>query len=355
MSKAIILIVFIIFIGSVLYFIPALIGFALPGNGIQLGKSNRSSSGGVIYFFDEIGGALTQAEFENGEADIDIFDIEFSPDNEVGYSATDKGVYVSNDGGKTWYQWVDLEKKLQPPITVYKIIVDRQNPDTLYLSTFKDSRASIYSSNDKLYTVNKIYDSSDKIIANDIELRGNTLYLGMSNGEVLLYDINDRTYRGLGTLQDSITDLVVKNNGVIYAATKKKGTYARFNASNGWQYLTDQKLMKTSGAKKIYGFGSQDRIASTLYAASAYGLLKTDNYGKSWTLLNTVLPQNSEIAHVLVTDSGTIYAAKKGTLYKSQDDGTSWSIQSLDDDTREISALENYNGGETIFVGTRAR
>ena len=68
-------------------------------------------------------------------------------------------------------------------------------------------------------------------------------------------------------------------------------------------------------------------------------------------MLNTVVPQNSSISSVFVTDAGIIYAAKNNVLYKSKDGGSSWAILTPVQG-RKISLIKGYDVGRVVFIGT---
>ncbi|OHB20822.1 MAG: hypothetical protein A2939_04770 [Parcubacteria group bacterium RIFCSPLOWO2_01_FULL_48_18] len=349
MSKSILFLVCIIAVGTLLYFLPSILGIeASVDEGYRGESGGEALEAGVVYVSYDGG-----AQFQAGDIDAqaNVFDVDFSPIDNRAYLATDGGVFVSDDGGKRWYRAFDADGILEEPITVYRFVADPQKPGVVYFSFLKNGNAYLYSSPDGLSTLEKIYESSEGIAVYDAELRGDYLYLGMSNGEILRYQISEGTYRGLGALGDPITDLVIKSNGALYAATKSEGVFASLNGGASWEPLSGEDMKNLAGALSINDFGSQDHVAGALYAASAYGLFKTTNYGKTWTVLNTVVPQNSSISSVFVTDAGIIYAAKNNVLYKSKDGGSSWAILTPVQG-RKISLIKGYDGGRVVFIGT---
>jgi photosystem II stability/assembly factor-like uncharacterized protein len=67
--------------------------------------------------------------------------------------------------------------------------------------------------------------------------------------------------------------------------------------------------------------------AGTLYAATAKGIYKTTNGGRSWTRASRGLPTGA--AHSVAVDphdKSTVYAGTNGRVYRSQDGGGSWQL-----------------------------
>jgi photosystem II stability/assembly factor-like uncharacterized protein len=67
--------------------------------------------------------------------------------------------------------------------------------------------------------------------------------------------------------------------------------------------------------------------AGTIYAATAKGIYKTTNGGRSWHRTSRGLPAGA--AHAVAVDphnKSTVYAGTNGRVYRSQDGGSSWQL-----------------------------
>jgi hypothetical protein len=72
---------------------------------------------------------------------------------------------------------------------------------------------------------------------------------------------------------------------------------------------------------------SNQGTAGTIYAATAKGIYKTTNGGRSWTRTSRGLPTGA--AHSVLVDPhnrATVYAGTNGRVFRSQDGGSSWQL-----------------------------
>ncbi len=280
---------------------------------------------------------------------IDIFDIKIFPENpELIFAGSNYGLFISRDGGLNWYNFSDLEKNITSNATVYKILFANGQS---YISIFQNNKGIVYKSQDKFFSLEKIYEIEDEAVY-DIAVNGNNLYLGLSNGRLLLYSLEKGEIRLLTTLNSAITDLKISrhNGGLIYLTLKSGGFWVSRN--NGQSFERIKFLDDYRGANKINDFLVASLGNSSIYAATDYGLIKSSNSGETWQVFKSLPAEAPKISTLALKENpGEIFAASNGKIYKSRDYGLSWQIFDPGFTDRKISTI-NLEGNK-IIIGTK--
>ena len=197
MEKITGLFIIIISAGIFLYLLP----FFSPILGVDLASMNGTgdSASGQIIFLNS-GDSQNEVAVWHSSLKPDIFEIQNSlSDTSVLYTATSQGLFISRDGGKNWYNWSDLERKIDGA-SIYKITFDKNVSGRTFISTFKNNRGYIYETRDNLFSLNQIFDASGEIVY-DLELvhgsrpGSQDLLIGLSDGRILSYSPETKEFR----------------------------------------------------------------------------------------------------------------------------------------------------------------
>lgn len=341
--------------GGLLYFLfstPLLSEFT--GNKF-LGSSLLSLNSGlneqkevISIFYDDNKENFQKAKIHFNKS-IDIFDIKVFPDNpELIFAGSNYGLFVSRDGGLNWYNFSDLEQNITSNATVYKILFANGQS---YISIFQNNKGIVYKSQDKFFSLEKIYEIEDEAVY-DIAVNDNNLYFGLSNGRLLLYSLEKGEIRLLTNLNSAITDLKVsqRNGGLIYLTLKSGGFWVSRN--NGQSFERIKFLDDYRGANKINDFLVASLGSPLIYAATDYGLIKSSNSGESWQVFKSLPAEAPKISALALKENpGEIFAASNGKIYKSRDYGLNWQIFDPGFTDRKISVI-NFDGNKVI-IGTK--
>jgi photosystem II stability/assembly factor-like uncharacterized protein len=227
------------------------------------------------------------------------------------------GVWKTYNHGQSW---IPLTDKSLPILRVSDIAVDPNHPDTMYVSV------------------------------------GDYAYLGVA---LDLDDRNRHTHYGMGVYKTTDAGQTWQPTGLTFQQLGRDGSLTRrvfVNPQNSQELLAAGIF----GVRKSYDGGQSwsPRLDSliwdieqspanpnVLYASSAYvhnlraggaALLKSTDFGESWTLLNSGIPardvQRVEIA-ISSADTNYVYAVACGLdrgfygVWRSTDAGQSWNLQ----------------------------
>jgi len=284
---------------------------------------------------------------------IDIFDIKISPENpELIFAGTNHGLFVSRDAGLNWYNFSDVEHKIDSSSLVYKILLNNPEKSPVYsfISLFKDKRGMVYKSRDKFFSAEKILEIDNEAVY-DFDTDGVNLYLGLSDGRLVLYSISKDEVRLLKKFNSPITNLKkIPEKGLIYLTLKSGGFW--ISQDNGQSFDRLEFLDNYRGANKVSKFIVSQSNQSLIYAATDYGLLRSSNAGETWQIFKSLPVENRKVSALAIQENpGEIFAASNGKIYKSGDYGLNWRILESNLNDREISAIAV--NGDKIIIGTK--
>jgi len=271
-----------------------------------------------IVFVSEDNGKTFDKTYWSGNSAPTVYDFEIDGRNSsLVYAATDRGLFMSRDRGAHWYPYSDLEGQLNQAL-VYQIKKAANQPNQFFVSIFKNGQGGIYQTDDRFFTLRKIFDTKEAV-AYKMVSSGSNLYFGLSDGRVISYFLNDSGFRLLTAVGSPITDVVV-NGDRIYVATRAKEIWT--GSTFGGDFISLREAQPSQSA----------------YTASLLGINLTSVVAKN--PIKTILPDGD----------GGIYLAAADKLYRSNNQGRDWQLV-LDIPGRQVSSL-NFGNNGIIFVGT---
>jgi len=313
-NKAFPLIICIVAIGIILYTLPQFAAFF----GFQAFASNKLSP---IVFISKDNGATFDETYWSGTAAPTVYDFDVDSNNSsFVYAATSQGFYISRDNGAHWYNYSDLEGQLSKA-AVYQVKTAANKPGRFFVSLFKNGQGGIYQTDDRFFTLKKIFDTKDAV-AYKIDSVGGNLYLGLSDGRLISYSLSDSGFKLLASVGSPITDIVVTGSQV-HVATKAKTAWV--GSVYGGDFVTLQEKQPSQSA----------------YTASLLGADLSTVVSK--TPIQTILPDGQ----------GGVYLSSDDKLYKSVNSGQDWQVV-LDVPGRMVNSLNIGDNGR-IIVGTGSK
>jgi photosystem II stability/assembly factor-like uncharacterized protein len=312
------------------------------------GSSEECGIKGVIAIFKENGEEKFEAAEVHFDKPINVNDVKISPNNpKLLFAVSNYGLFISRDAGFNWYNFSDFEHKINSSARVYKILLTK---DKSYVSVFKNNQGAVYESEDDFFSLKKLFEIQGEAIY-DFGLSGGNLYLGLSNGQLLLYSLKKNEVRVLTNLKSPITQLEVKQGGnLIYLTLKSGGFWVSMDA--GQSFSRQKFLDDYRGANKISKFLISSLNDYLVYAATDYGFIRSLDGGASWRVFKSLPNKNDEVSALgLKEDLGEIFVASGGKIYESRDNGLNWRIFDPEFDDREISVINGEN--KEIIIGTK--
>ena len=267
--------------------------------------------------------------FENGKLHTErapktIYSFEEDETNpNAVYAATDKGAFLSADGGLNWYEFNDLEKTLEGA-KVYQI-KSSKSQNKLFISVFKNREGAVYETRGakNFFTLQKIFDAANSAVYS-LGLLKNELILGLGDGRLISYNLNTKELSHLASLGSPVISIFIDDR--IYAATKTKGIFV----SSG-----DRFANITQNSVKEIVLDNQKSI----YIASMNQILKSSNLGRNWQTLPTISPPGSRITAIETDRRGRLFYAAGKKIYQSLDKGKKWKV-----------VLETKNNLTSLFI-----
>ncbi len=354
MGKGLGFIVVILIWGGLIFFLfntpllSELSGGDFFGSGLLSFNGVLSEQKGII---DVLGGS--QGATVHFSKKIDIWDIEVSPeDSNLIFAASNSGLFISRDAGLNWYNFSDVEHKINSNGAIYKILFNnlKGNSSEKFLSVFRNDKGIIYESRDNFFSLEKIFEI-DKEAIYDFETDGNDLYLGLSDGRLLILSLANNEIRVLNTFDSAISGLeIIPKKELIYLTLKSGGFF--LSRDMGQSFVRLEFLDDYRGADKVNDFWVGGSDASLVYAATDYGLIRSFNAGNTWQVFKSLPSEEKKTSALAVKeDSGEIFVSSNGKIYQSQDFGSNWRTVENGFKNREISIIKLIDG--KIIAGSR--
>jgi sec-independent protein translocase protein TatC len=268
-----------------------------------------------------------------------------------------KGVFKSEDGGKTW---TAVNEGMTDPY-VYVVVT---TPDkTVFAGTL---RGGIFRSKNGGKSWRPMNAGLDRLETQVLLAHQGVLYAGTGSGVYRSKDGGERWVadnQGLSNLL--VRALVVDHQGTMYAGTTGMGLYRKLAGSGQWTRMTPSRLshprdqlpanfvralvvdrMGTlyAGTADNGVYVSMDRgetwriiggqlanasvrgiviDESSWFVGTGVGMYRSSDHGKTWIQINNGLTERA-IQSFAVGKDGTVYAGTSGGVFKTEDHGAHW-------------------------------
>jgi len=252
-------------------------------------------------------------------------------DNKTIYLGTKKqGLFVSFDAAESWQKIRTLPKGEIMSIAVHPqlkhivcVAIDNQ--------VFKTSDAG--------RTWQIIYlEAVPKVVINNVAidpLAPQRIYLGLSDGRLIRSEDDGFSWATINNFNDRIREILINAHDTqrIYVSTFQKGIFRSDNRGLDWVSLSES-LKNYSGAQKIAKIIFQSYEPEVLISANDYGLLRTNDSGRTWTEYK-LLTDHGKVKiisfAVYIPDPNIIYyvALDKNVVFQSIDGGLNWTPKSV--------------------------
>ncbi len=169
------------------------------------------------------------------------------------------------------------------------------------------------------------------------------IYAGTSTGDVYKSTDNGAnwTSSNIGAAFN-IADIEIASNGYLFLSTTQNGVYRSTNDGLSWQ-----QLAMTAGIE----VRDLEIKSGTIFVSSKdNGLGKSTDNGDTWAGASSSVPE-SNVGAFTITNNGSLLLGVKGSngLYRSTDDGVSWTLTNFPMNYRVYSLTVAANN---IFAGT---
>jgi len=276
-----------------------------------------------------------------------------SDHNALYYGSLGNGLFYSYDAGNGWTKVVSL-----PTATIQAVAVDPGDKCVIYASTGN----KVFRSDDCSRTWTQVFiDSDTKLtvptIAIDPAAPAN-VYIGTSRGELIHSPNKGASWTTLqrlgGVLSDIAIDTIDSRN--LFAAVEKKSL---FRSRDGGVNVTSLKnsLKDFSNASTIKDIALAPGHPGLVFIATGYGILKSSDYGDSWTALELIPPEKKTDVNAIALNPDNvdeIYYITDNTFYRTADGGVTWTPKALPTARTGVKLLLDPKDPKILYLGVTA-
>jgi photosystem II stability/assembly factor-like uncharacterized protein len=233
--------------------------------------------------------------------------------NYVFIGTKNKGVFRSSDLGMSWEQ---VSNGI--PINYASIYALITINDTIFAGTsFYGMYKSIDNGENWVEINNGL--TGDARYIKTVYKFNNIIFIGTLGGLYRSYDYGNSwqpSDNGIPSNKFPIQDIYSQDN--ILFAVGLNTFYKSSDNGDSWQSISG-----VPNPNSVYSFGGN------LYAGSYQGLYKSTDYGESWSLLNSGLPQYSNVTEIFENNNSLLVSVSILGVYKFSAGGNEWIPSSI--------------------------
>jgi photosystem II stability/assembly factor-like uncharacterized protein len=285
---------------------------------------------------------------------LDDYSLAMDPEdtNAVYFGSAANGLYYTYALKNGWTQAASLNET-----KINAVAVSPDNKCIIYAAAGN----KIYRSNDCNRTWTQIYfdnDTSTQINAVAVDFyNAQRVYLGNSRGDIIRSTDRGDHWVTVERTGSNINDIVFSpaDSRKIFVTTVSEGIYRSLDAGDNWTPLKD-KMTEFKNSFNIVSLVATPGDKGLIFAATAYGLLKSSDLGDTWTRISLITPSEQASINSLAVnpkDPKEIYYVTNTTFYSSADGGTSWRTKKLPSTRAGWRLLVKPDEPSVIFMGVK--
>jgi len=272
--------------------------------------------------------------------------------NTIYVTTESHGIFYTHDGAESWQQVKDFKSD-----TIRSLAIDPEFRCSLYV--VKENK--LFKSDDcGRFWKNIYFHQNSDVILTDVIIDhedNSDIYIVTSSGEVVKSINGGQSWftshrADKGPFIDLLMDPY--DSRVVYAATLDRGIYKTINSGLSWESL-GAGLSSYSGSHVYRDLIIEQDATSSLLFISKFGMLRSQNAGESWEVVELVPAPKATTIYAMAIDprdSDNIYYTTRDTLLKSTDGGVSWSSQSLSFSKASARMLVDSKNSNILYIGT---
>jgi len=260
------------------------------------------------------------------ESQIRVYDVD--PNNRLNevYISTDKGLFLSRDGGLTFNRFISSNNEIDKNTNVFKVLSASNNGEDYFISVFKNGKGYVYRTYDYFFNLEPLISFENEALY-DMYRNGNSLYLAVSNGQIIHFNLKTKEARVVNVFSSPVLKIQKSPKGGFYLLLKS-GSVLKGNS------LEDKFVKaKIPGGSWLFGGSPVGALhfdaVGNMYILNSEGIYISYNNGDDFTLLKQIPIQKKNIDAIGI-NNGKIYAVSGTRLFTSSNGGKDWKIDDLD-------------------------
>lgn len=338
----------------------------LLGQGCSGGSGTTNSADGGVYKTSDRGTTWVQKRvlvkdaktFTFGNDPISVITMDPQDHSTVYAGTAERGVVLSLNGGDSWEEMVKGTKGPKGS-KIESISVDPKNKCIVYTAMKnklyktancgRDWTEMFFDPNTlKVFKVVKVDWYNPTII-----------YAGTSEGDVFRSTDAGLSWLVATRANAAVTDILIdpRDSRAIYVATAGDGLKKSMDGGNTWLPISNQ-IKDFSNARRVNAIAMDQSQTPTMYIASKYGILATQDGGETWNALKlTSEPGAVDVLDVSVNprNEKEIQYITKTAIIFSSDKGATWVAKRLPSSRPAVTLVTDDQDGKIIYLGVGAQ
>jgi len=203
------------------------------------------------------------------------------------------------------------------------------------------------------------FDNDLRVIINTVavdNLNSNNVYIGTTRGEIIKSSDRGGSWRTIQRFQNEVKKIVINpfDGKTIFVATAIRGIFRSTDSGNSWTDLADK--LKEFNDNRFRDIELGRSIPGLIFLATQYGLIKSSDYGNSWSKIELITPIDQAIINSIAIspkNANEIYYVTNTTFYRSLDGGKNWAPQKLPSTKTGWKLLIDPENPSIIYLGVR--
>lgn len=263
------------------------------------------------------------------------------------------GFFYTYDDGKSWRQPAE-------PMNsgfIYSATINPRDKCTIYAT----NGVIVYKTEDCSRSWQEVYRESqaDRIVSVAFDpYKPDQIFLAKAAGDILKSVDFGKSWSAIARFGQRLEVLEMDplQEGVIYIATRDSGLIRSEDGGATWETL-EEGLEGFSGSTEFRRFYLHPKSPGVLYWISTYGILYSEDSGKTWAAMELINPPGSALIYAFTVnprnDQEVYYTAtinNRSTLYRSIDGGQNWTTKKLP--TGQMPTVLRYHPDKDIlYIG----
>lgn len=275
-----------------------------------------------------------------------------SDSNAIYFGSTAKGLFYTYNVAQGWSQALSLNEA-----KINAIAVSKDNKCLIYATAGNKAYRSadcsrswtqIYFDNDVNTQINSVavdyYDAT-------------RVYLGNSRGEIIKSSDRGDHWAVVLRAGSNINKIILspQDSRRIFVTTIGDGIFRTVDSGESWVSLKE-KMTEFKNSINVVELVASPASEGLLFAATAYGLLRSPDNGDTWARIELITPEKDASINSLAVnpkDPKEIYYVTNTTFYSSADGGVSWRTKKLPSTRAGWRLLIKPDEVNVIFMGVR--
>lgn len=328
------------------------------GGGGTLGIIKTVDGGGTWQSYNQIEGEKT-----GNISGLIVSELMFDPTNRetVYASSTNGGLWQSKDSAQTW-------KQILSEITIYDFFVDPTDTKRIYVAGTYNNHGKILKTEnsgaswDQIYNEASVKNAVNTITANPTNT--SELYAALNSGIIIKSQDRGVNWFVVYNAEDQVLKMRYNPlNSQLYVLARTKGLARSSDGGQSWTVISNSLVgistpLGTYEASSQYiKFALDDQSSQVIYLTTSAGLFKTTDEGTSWTSLKLPVRDESMRPRAIASSRGGVvaYTSIDNTIYKTVNGGQSWQTQSLPTGNRVNSIIIDPVLPQIAYLGLTPR